>query len=153
MRKITSTKLTLGVVAMLALGAARVAGAEDLKQTISTADAAWSAAFAKGDAQAVAAIYSANGQVLAQGSDPVKGTADLIKFFQGTFAEGVASVALTTLEVVGQGRYATEVGSYVMKDKAGKEIDHGKYMELWRLDHGAWKLHRDIFNSSVAPKK
>jgi hypothetical protein len=41
----------------------------------------------------------------------------------------------------------------VIKDKAGKEIDHGKYMELWRLDKGAWKLHRDIFDSSVPPKK
>ena len=40
-----------------------------------------------------------------------------------------------------------------MKDKAGKEIDHGKYMELWRLEKGEWKLHRDIFNSSVPPKK
>jgi N-methylhydantoinase A len=86
-------------------------------------------------------------------SDPVKGTAALTKFIQGVLDEGVSSVALTTLEVVGQGRYATNVGSYVMKDKAAKEIDHGKYMELWRLEKGAWKLHRDIFNSSVPPKK
>jgi ketosteroid isomerase-like protein len=83
----------------------------------------------------------------------VKGTAAITKFVQGMLDEGVGSVALTTLEVVGQGRYATEVGSYVMSDKAGKEIDHGKYMELWRLEKGEWKLHRDIFNSSVPPKK
>jgi ketosteroid isomerase-like protein len=153
MRKISSTKLKLGVVAMLALGTSRIAGAEDLKNTILAADAAFSAAFAKGDANAVAAIYSANGQILAEGSDPVKGTADLTKFVQGVFDKGVASVLLTTLEVVGQGRYATEVGSYVLKDKAGMEIDHGKYMELWRLEKGVWKLHRDIFNSSVPPKK
>jgi hypothetical protein len=31
----------------------------------------------------------------------------------------VSSIAPTTLKVVGQGRYATNDGSYVMKDKAG----------------------------------
>lgn len=145
--------MTMGVVAMLTIGATGLAEASDLKDTIMAADAAWSAAVAKGDAKGVAAIYSANGQILAEGSDPVKGTAALTKFMQGILDEGVGSVTLTTLEVVGQGRYATEVGSYVMKDKAGKEIDHGKYMELWRLEKGEWKLHRDIFNSSVPPKK
>jgi ketosteroid isomerase-like protein len=142
----------LGVVAMLALGAAGVAAASDLENAIKAADAALSAAFASGDAKAVAAIYSVNGQILADGSDPIKGTANITKFVKGTFDQGAASFALTTLEVVGQGRYATEVGSYVIKDKADKDIDHGKYMELWRLEKGVWKLHRDIFNSSVAAK-
>ena len=145
--------VTLGVAALLTIGATGITQAGDLKETIMAADAAWSAGVAKGDAKAVAEIYSANGQILAGGSDPVKGTAAITKFVQGVLDEGVSSVALTTLEVVGQGRYATEVGSYVMSDKAGKEIDHGKYMELWRLEKGEWKLHRDIFNSSVPPKK
>ena len=145
--------MSIGVVAVLTIGATGLAAAGDLKDTIMAADAAWSAAFAKGDAKGVAAIYSANGQILAEGSDPVTGTAALTKFIQGVLDEGATLVPLTTLEVVGQGRYATEVGSYVIKDKSGKEIDHGKYMELWRLEKGEWKLHRDIFNSSVAPKK
>ena len=117
------------------------------------ADAAWAAAFAKGDAAAVAAIYTTDGQILAEGSEPVKGTAEIQKFIQGVMAEGVSSVVLTTLDVFGHGNAATEVGRYVMKDKAGKELDHGKYIEYWRLEKGAWKLHRDMFNSSVAPKK
>jgi ketosteroid isomerase-like protein len=143
----------LGVATLYVLGAGAASQAADLRATIMAADAAWSAAFAQGDAGAVARLYSASGQILAQGSDPVKGTADLTKFLQGVFDEGAAAVVLTTLEVVGQGRYATEVGSYVIKDKAGKEMDHGKYMELWRLEKGVWKLHRDIFNSSVPAKK
>jgi uncharacterized protein (TIGR02246 family) len=143
----------IGAAALLTIGATGLAEAGDLKDSIMAADAAWSAALAKSDAKGVAEIYSANGQILAEGSDPVKGTGAITKFVQSILDEGVGSATLTTLEVVGQGRYATEVGSYVMKDKAGKEIDHGKYMELWRLEKGEWKLHRDIFNSSVPPKK
>jgi uncharacterized protein (TIGR02246 family) len=145
--------MQIRLAAMLTICASGLVQAGDLKETITAADAAWAAAYATGDAKAVAAIYSADGQILAEGSDPVKGTAALTKFIQGVLDEGVSSIALTTLEVVGQGRYATNVGSYVMKDKAGKEIDHGKYMEIWRLEKGEWKLHRDIFNSSVPPRK
>ena len=138
---------------LLALGMAVTASAGDLKAGLLAADAAWAAAFAKGDAAAVAAIYTTDGQILAEGSEPVKGTAEIQKFIQGVMAEGVSSVVLTTLDVFGHGNAATEVGRYVMKDKAGKELDHGKYIEYWRLEKGAWKLHRDMFNSSVAPKK
>src|ERR1700727_1139351 len=128
MRK--NTLMAIGIVGVLTIGATGFAAAGDLKGTIMAGDAAWSAAFAKGDAKGVAAIYSANGQVLAEGSDPVTGTAALTKFIQGVLDEGAASVTLNTLEVVGQGRYATEVGSYVIKDKSGKAIDLGNISDL-----------------------
>jgi uncharacterized protein (TIGR02246 family) len=153
MNKTATLALQVGTLAVLALGPAGGARAEDSSAAIKAADAAWSAAFASGDARAVAAIYTANGQVLAAGSEPVTGTAGITKLIQAFFDEGAAKVELTPLEIYGQGRYATEVGRYVIKDKAGKATDHGKYVELWRLEGGAWKLHRDIFNTSVAPAK
>ena len=45
----------------------------------------------------------------------------------------------------------SEVGSYSMTDKSGKEIDKGKYIVLWKMEDGKWKLHRDIFNSDMPP--
>lgn len=153
MRDFSSRMIRLGVVTLLALGATGAARADDLKAAITAADARWVAAYASHDAKAVAAVYTADGQILAEGSEPVTGTAALAKFMQGVLGGGVAAVELTTLEVVGQGRHASAVGRYVMKDAAGKELDHGKYLEIWRLEKGVWKLHRDIFNSSVPPKK
>ena len=144
--------IRVAVATGLAVGLVATAAAADLKTGVIAADAAWAAAFGRGDAAAVAAIYTADGQILAEGSEPVQGTAAIEKFIKAVFAEGVASVTLTTLEVFGHGSSATEVGRYVMKDKAGKELDHGKYIEYWRLEKGAWKLHRDMFNSSVAKK-
>jgi ketosteroid isomerase-like protein len=88
-----------------------------------------------------------------EGSDAIKGRAAIQKFMQGVIDSGVASVSLTTLEKFGSGSTATEVGVYEMHDKAGKAVDHGKYLVLWRKVNGAWQLHRDIFNSSVPPSK
>jgi hypothetical protein len=28
-------------------------------------------------------------------------------------------------------------------------LDQGKYIVIWKREKGQWKLHRDIFNSSV----
>jgi len=44
-----------------------------------------------------------------------------------------------------------EVGSYSMTDKKGKEIDKGKYIVLWKMEDGKWKIHRDVFNSDMPP--
>jgi uncharacterized protein (TIGR02246 family) len=153
MRNYSSMLTRLGVATLLALGATGAACAGDLKSTIAAGDARWAAAFASQDASAVAATYTADGQILAEGSEPVTGTAAIAQFIQAVMGAGVATVELTTLEVVGHGRHASDVGRYVMKDKAGKEIDHGKFMEVWRLEKGTWKLHRDMFNSSVPPKQ
>ncbi len=51
----------------------------------------------------------------------------------------------------GRSDTASEVGRYVVKDAAGKKIDHGKYIVIWKKVAGTWKLYRDIWNTSDAP--
>ena len=67
----THTLLNIATLSFFALGAGSVAHADDLKTTIAAADSAWSAAYATGDAKAVAVLYTADGQILAEGSEPV----------------------------------------------------------------------------------
>jgi len=31
----------------------------------------------------------------------------------------------------------------------GYVLDKGKYIVIWKQEEGQWKLHRDIFNSSM----
>lgn len=144
----------LGPVMLVTLMALAVpAYADDTQAAIEAANAQLSAAVSKGDSKAVAALYTPNAQLLPEGSDPVKGTAAIQKFMQGALDSGVAALNLKTLEVYGHGSTASEVGEYEMHDKSGNAIDHGKYVVIWRRSGGQWKLHRDIFTTSVAPKK
>jgi hypothetical protein len=40
-----------------------------------------------------------------------------------------------------------------MKDGSGKVLDRGKYVVIWKRDGAAWRIHRDIWNSSMpAPR-
>ena len=141
------------VLAGLFLVSAGPAFAADARAGIAAANAQFEAAAAKGDGKAIAALYSADAQLLPEGSPAIKGTAALAKFFQGVLDSGVAGLGLKTLEVYGRGATVTEVGEYEMRDKTGKAIDHGKYLVIWRNQDGQWHLHRDIFTSSVAPAK
>lgn len=140
-----------GLLGMLCV-AAGIARADDAKSGIAVVNAQFCAAVAKADGKAVAALFSSDAVLLPTGSEPLKGTAAIQKFMQGTIDSGVAALTLTTKEVFGHGATATEVGEYAMQDKSGKPIDHGKYMVVWRHADGHWRLHRDIFNSSVPPK-
>ena len=63
----------------------------------------------------------------------------------------VGAVALKTSEIFGHGPTATEVGQYELRDQAGKVLDHGKYIVVWRNEGGKWKLLRDMFSTNVAP--
>jgi ketosteroid isomerase-like protein len=127
------------------------ARADGVRSAIETANAEFSAAVAKGDGAGIAALYAADAQVLPAGSDVIRGTEPIQKFWQGALNSGIAGVGLKTVEVFAQGSTATEVGQYELRDKAGKVLDHGKYIVIWRRAGNKWKLFRDMFSTNVSP--
>ncbi len=100
------------------------------------------------DAAAAAACYSADGMVLAPQSEPVVGRKAIETFWNGFIKAGVTEVNLTTTEVIEAGNIASEVGRYLVM-ASRKELDHGKYVVVWKIESGEWKLHRDIWNTSA----
>jgi uncharacterized protein (TIGR02246 family) len=149
--KIAGHVSTVALLACMSLASA--AYADGVKAAIEAANAQFSAAAAKGDGAAIAALYEADGQVMPAGSDPIRGTEAIRKYFQGAIDSGVAAVGLKTIEVYGHGPTATEVGEYELRDKADKVLDHGRYIVIWRHAGGKWKLLRDIFTTNIPPAK
>jgi ketosteroid isomerase-like protein len=135
------------------LGLIPAAYADGVRVEIAAANAQFSAAAAKGDGAGLAALYSPLGQVMPPGSDPIRGTDAIQKFWQGALDSGIAGIGLKTLEVYGHGPTATEVGEYELRDKAGKVLDHGKYIVVWQQADGHWKLLRDMFSTNIPPPK
>jgi uncharacterized protein (TIGR02246 family) len=149
----SSYGLRLVVLSALAvLFAAGQGAAQDARPAIEAVGKQFMAAVARGDAAGVAALYSRDAQVLPPGSDAVKGTAAIQAVFQGFVDAGLTDLTLTTLEVEAHGDTATEVASWALKAKDGTVVDRGKSMVIWKKEDGRWKLYRDIWNSSQAPK-
>lgn len=76
---------------------------------------------------------------------------NLISVFEGMADMGIASIDLQTSEVEAAENFAYEVGNYALMGEDGSEVDSGKYIVIWRMEDGEWKLHRDIFNSDAPP--
>lgn len=123
----------------------------DVRAEIEAANREFEAAAARGDGKALAALYTASGQALPAGSDVVSGTEAIGKFWQGVLDSGVKGVRLKTIEVESHGDNAHEVGQYELIDAAGKTLDRGKYVVIWKKDGGRFKLHRDIWTTSMPP--
>jgi len=123
--------------------------ADDLKHVISAAQHRLEGFFARGDAAGLAANYTRKGQLLPPNGEVVRGTEAIQAFWSAMLAGGVQGVTLTTLEVEGHGDTATEVGTYAVAATGGQVVDQGKYLIIWKHEHGVWKLHRDIWNSSL----
>jgi ketosteroid isomerase-like protein len=131
----------------------QTAHADGVRSEIDAANAQFTAMAAKGDGAGLATLYASDGQVLPAGSDPIKGTQAIQKFWQGALDSGIAEVGLKTIEIFGHGPTATEVGQYELRDQAGKVLDHGKYIVVWRHEGGKWKLLRDMFSTNVPAVK
>jgi uncharacterized protein (TIGR02246 family) len=120
----------------------------EIRTAILAVNSTFVAAFGRGDAAGVAALYTENGQLLPSNSDVITGKPAIQAFWQSVMDMGVKGGTLETVEVEGTGDTAHEVGRYTLLAEGGQVIDTGKYVVIWHQEAGQWKLHRDIWNSS-----
>jgi uncharacterized protein (TIGR02246 family) len=122
-------------------------GMAQTKATIDKLNEAWVAAFNKGDAAAIAAMYTDDATVLPQGAPMVKGATAIKDLWAGVIKD-FSDPKLTTVEVHTMGEVmAYEIGTVTMKTKASPPQDvSGKYVVVWRRSGTTWKLAVDIFN-------
>lgn len=118
------------------------------KATIEKLNDAWTAAFNKGDAAAVAALYTEDAYVLPPGSAMVKGRTAIEAFWRQA-AQQMTDAKLTTVDVLPLGRSAArEVGTVTLKTKSQPPQEVvGKYVVVWRKIGRDWKLATDTWNT------
>ena len=107
----------------------------------------WMAAFNKGDAAAVAAMYTIDAYVLPDGREMVKGRPAIEALWKQQMA-GATVEKITTLDVKPLGgNAAREIGTATMKTKDQPPQDVViKYAVVWQKEGGQWKLLQDIWN-------
>ncbi len=142
-----------GLMSLVFLAGLQASAADDVRPAIEAANKKFEAAVSRGDGPGTAALYTAAGQLLPAQSDFVSGTQAIGQFWQAVYNSGIKGASLTTVEVEGHGNMAHEVGKYELRGADGKVLDHGKYVVIWRKEGASWKLHRDIWTTSVVPAK
>jgi uncharacterized protein (TIGR02246 family) len=148
------------IVAVLLSGCAgskgKDEGVREARTAIEAANAKFSEAFARGDAKALAAMYTSDAIAFPPDNEMIRGNEAIGEFWKATRNSGVQSAALTTIDVGTGADVAYEVGKISLTiQPEGKEptTAAAKYVVVWKRQvDGSWKLHRDIWNSLPAKK-
>lgn len=141
------------LITLLIICAASIAQAQQsVRRAIETNTKQFVEAFNKGDAAAVANMYTIDARLLPPNSAMVEGRANIQKFWQGAITAGLKMVSLDPMTVETQGNIAVEVGRYTATAPGAggaTSTDKGKYVVVWKRQGGNWKLSVDIFNSDM----
>jgi ketosteroid isomerase-like protein len=89
-------------------------------------------------------------QLLPPNSDYITGYGAITALWQSYIDMGIAEVKLESVDLNDLGDMAIEIGKYQLFAADGSPLDNGKFLVVWK-NEGGWKLHWDIWNSSVAP--
>ena len=139
-----------------AAGAQAADRAAGVRRAVEASNAEFVAAMKRGDAAALAALYTEDAIVLPPNSDMIRGRAAIRKFFADFLGSTkVTAAEITTQEVFVSGATAYEVGTNRLAMQAAGQpavTDRGKYLVVWqRGPDGRWRVHRDMFNTSLPP--
>ena len=131
--------------------------AEQLRNEIERANRRFGEGIRKGDAAAVGTLYTKDALLMPPNFETIRGREGTQKFWEGAIKMGVKDAILKTEELHEKGETVEEIGNYTLKihpEGQSPFEDRGKYVVLWKRDSDKeWRLHRDIWNSSLPAKK
>ena len=141
------------VVALVLLCASAYAHAQNpVRRAIEANTKQFVEVFNKGDAAAVANLYTMNARLMPPNSPMLQGRANIQTFWQGAISAGLKLVSLEIVDLEIHGNTAIEVGRYVLTSPGpgGATVtDNGKYVVVWKREGARWKLAIDTFNSNA----
>ena len=111
----------------------------------------FSAAYMRGDIDALVAVYAEDGVAAPGGRDFVRGHAALRDFWALPEGRDVTHHTATPVELHVKGDLAYDWGYYegaVMQDGEARPPFRGKYLIVWQREpDGRWRIAHDMWNS------
>jgi ketosteroid isomerase-like protein len=124
-------------------------------QALAETRARFVAAVSRADAEALAALYTADATLLPPGTAPINGSEAIRRFWQAGLDAGIVAIRLEPARLGHDMRLAYEVGSYELRlePAASKTIiDLGNYVLLHsQQDDGSWRRRVEIFTPAAPP--
>ena len=81
--------------------------------------------------------------------DSVEGKNSAQTYWQGALDMGIKSFKGELIDTDASGNLGYLVGEYTLLDNDDQEVDQGMWISVLKNIDGKWKVHRDIFNTSM----
>lgn len=91
--------------------------------------------------------HTAHGMHLPTGIDAIEGDREIRVFWQEAMGTDLREATLDVVVVDHHDDAVIGVGPYLLTGAGAAVIDQGKYIVIWKQEHGRWKLHLDIWST------
>ena len=138
----------LGILIGLAM-LAPPASAEDLRSTVEAGNTEWNQAFNKGDAGALAKLYTSDAKLLPPADKIVSGDKEILAFWRSLIEADVTDHKIETVQIEEAGNTAVVAGKWqaMGKDAQGKAaIFKGSVMKVLERQGDTWKTSLHTWN-------
>lgn len=114
----------------------------------------FSAAYVRGDAAAMAELYTSDAVIFPERSERIIGRDAITRYWTLGPGRRVTRHVVSPAVIVVDGRHAYDHGTYeIAGERDGKTWGpfRGNYVVVWRRDAGKWRMQLDIWNSGPQP--
>ena len=125
---------------------------DSARLSIEHQNAAFQKAFENSDSVGLANLFTSDGKMMMPGSPSIVGRAAIASTV-ATFMKMNIKRQAKTIDVWGNGDLLVEEGTASLFDQKGVELDHAKYLVIWKMEDGEWKLFRDMWNTDIVASK
>jgi ketosteroid isomerase-like protein len=105
--------------------------------------------FNKSDSIGLANMFTTDGKSMEPNEPAFIGRKAIQNHYSLVMNAGANKLGLVTTGLWGDSKMLAEEGEFTFIDKSGKQLDKGKYIVLWKIEDGKWKLFRDCYNSDL----
>ena len=118
--------------------------AQDLRSTVEAGNAQWNQAFNKGDAAAVAKLYTSDAKLLPPADKIVSGDKEILPFWRSLIDAGITDHKIETVQIEEADNTAVVAGKWqaMGKDAQGKmAIFKGSVVKVLKRQGDTWKTN------------
>lgn len=123
--------------------------AVEIKDIIRTLTDKFELTFSNGNLNKIAEFYTEDGMLLPTGFDFIRGRQNIKEFWQSAMDMGINYIKIDIIELEQHDDTAIEMSNYTLGSTDKQVIDSGKGIVIWKNKGNTWKMHRDIWNSSI----
>ncbi len=115
-------------------------------KTLAQQNERYTRAHVAGDVAAIDAMFTRDASCFPPGVEALIGGAAIHDLTVEYVAGGVKRFRMDTMRCYGNEVLVVEQGTYVMTYGPDDVVERGKYLNVWKVEDGAWKIHANIWN-------
>lgn len=130
------------------------ASAFDIKQgeaSIKRSNQVFMKSFEDADSVEVANCYTTNAHIMMADTPDIEGREGIKNMVSKMMNKGITRFDLNSLQIWGDSAMLVEEGTYKLYSKENESVDKGKYITLWKVEGGNWRMYRQMWNSNLKP--